>query len=460
MPLDKPIFSSGSIFNGDEEKLDIAVIGAGVSGLSCAWLLSQHHNVTLYEAAPRMGGHCCTVDVARAGISVPVDMGFIVYNEATYPNLTALFRHLDVPTEASCMSLAISLDDGVLEYGGNDFAALFAQKKNLINPRFWAMLRDMLRFYRAAPRDMAASDDDLRTLGAYLDAKGFSDAFQNDHLLPMAAAIWSSPAGAIRDYPAAAFILFCQNHGLLQLTARPIWRTVTGGSRAYVTRLADAFRGEIYTDMPVRAVRRDESGVTVHDQHGGMRFFDKVVVATHGDQALAMLKNPLPEQHALLSAFRTFPNRALLHSDPSFMPRRRAAWSSWNFLGTRGGPGQPPCVTYWMNRLQNLPGPDLFVTLNPTHEPAPETLICEQKFEHPVFDAASISAQRRIWDMQGQGGIFFCGAHFGAGFHEDGLQAGLATAEMFPGVRRPWNVAHESGRIYVTAQRSAQAVPA
>jgi predicted NAD/FAD-binding protein len=445
VPLDKPIFSGG------EHGLDIAVIGAGVSGLSCAWLLSQRHRVTLYEAAPRLGGHCCTVDVPYAGGIMPVDMGFIVYNQATYPNLTALFGHLHVPTEASCMSFAVSLDGGTLEYGGNDLAALFAQKKNIINPRFWAMLRDLVRFYRAAPRDMAALDADLCTLGAYLDRKGFSDALRDDHLLPMAAAIWSSPAGTIRDYPAAAFIRFCQTHGLLQLTNRPIWRTVTGGSRAYVERLVQSFRGEIRVGLPVRAVTRDDDGVTVHDQNGGARLFDNVVIATHGDQALAMLKNPTPHEYALLSAFRTFPNRAVLHRDSSLMPRRRAVWSSWNFLGTRVGASQAPCVTYWMNRLQNLPGPDLFVTLNPPREPAPGCLLSEQAFDHPVFDAGAIAAQRRMWDIQGERGVFFCGAHFGSGFHEDGLQAGLATAEMFPGVRRPWHVPMESGRIYVTA---------
>jgi predicted NAD/FAD-binding protein len=452
--LDKPIFP------GDSEKLNIAVIGAGVSGLSCAWLLSQRYRVTLYEAAQRLGGHCCTVDVRGARGAMPVDMGFIVYNEVTYPNLTALFKHLNVPTEASCMSLAISLDNGALEYGGNNLGSLFAQKKNILRPRFWVMLCDLLRFYRAAPRDLAVLDSDLDTLGAYLDEKGFSDALQDDHLLPMAASIWSSPAGAMRDYPAAAFIRFCQTHGLLQLTDRPIWRTVTGGSRAYVGRLLNAFRGEICPGLPVRTVTQDVAGITVHDQNGGVRRFDSVVIATHGDQAKAMLGNPTPEQTAVLSAFRTFPNRAVLHTDAGLMPRRRAVWSSWNFLGARGGFGHAPCVTYWMNRLQNLPGPDLFVTLNPPRDPAPGSVLHEEAFEHPVFDAAAMAAQRRVWDIQGQNGVYFCGAHFGAGFHEDGLQAGLATAEMFPDVRRPWDVPEESGRIYMTTQCSAQQVAA
>lgn len=434
--------------------LDIAVIGSGISGLSCAWLLAKHHRVTIYEADDRVGGHSCTVDVPGAGVSSPVDMGFIVYNEPTYPNLTALFRHLDVPNEATCMSLAVSLDGGALEYGGDSVSALFAQKKNLIRPRFWRMLRDLVRFYRSAPRDLAGLDKDLCTLGAYLDEKGFCDALQDDHLLPMAAAIWSSPACAIRDYPAASFIRFCQTHGLLKLTGRPIWRTVTGGARAYVERILADFSGDVLLSRPVRGVARTADGVTVHDALGGIRQFDQVVIATHGDQALAMLDAPTRQERDILSAFRTFPNHAVMHRDASLMPQRRAVWSSWNFIGARAEFNQAPCVTYWMNRLQNLPGPDLFVTLNPPREPAAGTVVRAQAFTHPVFDAASVAAQRRVWSLQGVDRISYCGAHFGSGFHEDGLQAGLAVAEMFPGVKRPWNVADESGRIHVHAAPS------
>ena len=433
--------------------LEIAVIGSGISGLSCAWLLGQRHRVTVYEADARIGGHCCTVDIEQAGLATPVDMGFIVYNQATYPNLTALFAHLNVPTEESCMSFAVSLDGGALEYGGNDLLSLFAQKANFFRPRFWAMLRDLVRFYRAAPRDMAALDEDLTSLGAYLDEKGFSDALQDDHLLPMAAAIWSSPAGAVRDHPAAAFIRFCQTHGLLQFTNRPVWRTVTGGSRSYVSRLQQDFTGQVLTGCRVRAVVRDSLGATVHDVAGGQNRFDYVVIASHGDQALAMLDSPTQAERAILPAFRTFPNRAVMHRDASLMPRRRAVWSSWNFIGSRGAGHQAPCVTYWMNRLQNIPGPDVFVTLNPPRESAAGSFLCEQDFDHPVFDAAAIAAQRRVWPIQGAERIFFCGAHFGAGFHEDGLQAGLAVAELFPGVRRPWRVADESGRIALPAKK-------
>ncbi len=431
---------------GGGAEMRIAVIGGGIAGLSCAWLLSPHHQVTLYERAACLGGHSCTVDVPRPAGAVPVDIGFIVYNEPTYPNLTALFAHLDVPTQPSCMSLGMSLDDGGFEYGGHNLAALMAQKRNVLRPRFWAMLASLLRLHRLAPGAMPGDDV---SLGAWLDAHRFSASFQRDHLLPMAGAIWSCPPGAVRDQPAAAFLRFCDNHGLLRLRDRPDWRTVAGGSREYVKRLRSRTAAEILAGREVVGIARSANDVTVRDAAGGARRFDHVVIATHGDEAFALLDDADDAERALLGAFRCLPNRAVLHGDVSLMPKRRAMWSSWNFIGGRGDAGAPPCITYWMNRLQNIPGPDLFVTLNPRREPKPGLVYADQKFTHPLFDAASLAAQRDIWRLQGARRTWFCGAWLGAGFHEDGLQAGLAVAEALGGVRRPWRVPAESGRIYL-----------
>jgi predicted NAD/FAD-binding protein len=434
-----------------DQRQRIAVIGSGISGLSSAWLLSQRHHVTLYEAADRLGGHSNTVDVWTGGSSVAVDTGFIVYNEATYPNLTALLRHLDIETQPSCMSFGVSLDDGRLEYGGTDLRSLFAQKRNVLRPRFWSMLRDLLRFYKQAPLQGPSLEDGLCSLGTYLDRNRFGQALQQDHLLPMAAAIWSAPATAMRDYPAAAFISFCENHGLLKVADRPIWRTVTGGSRNTVNALALGLSGPILLGRRVLGILRDPDGVTIRDALGETARFDQVVVATHGDQARAIIEDPSAAESTVLGAFHTSQNLAVLHTDASLMPKRRGVWSSWNYLGRSAQAHTAPCVTYWMNRLQGFGGQDLFLTLNPHVEPAPGSVLHRQSYAHPMFDAAAITAQRALWSLQGVRRTWFCGAHFGAGFHEDGLQAGLAVAEAVGGVRRPWSVPAESGRIHLGA---------
>lgn len=446
-------------FASDDRPQRIAVVGAGISGLSCAWLLSRKHRVELFEAESRLGGHSHTVDAPCGMAHVPVDTGFIVYNEPAYPNLSALFRHLDVPTQATDMSFAVSLDQGALEYAGTDLNGLFAQRGNLLRPRFWSMLRDLLRFYREAPRDAAACGD--LSLDGYLEARGYGRAFRDDHLYPMGAAIWSSAAADIGRYPVAAFVRFCENHGLLKVSGRPIWRTVNGGSREYVKRLIDDFDGRVHRDEPVTAVLRDAEGVRLRTRRGAWtERFDQVVLATHADQSLRMLSAPTESEQRLLGAFSYTRNLAVLHSDPALMPRRRAVWSSWNYLADRGTAARAgqasemPAVTYWMNRLQpHLPqgadGRPLFVTLNPPSPPHPEHLIRTEVYEHPRFDADAIAAQREFWSLQGRERTWFCGAYLGSGFHEDGLQAGLAVAEALGGVRRPWTVENESGRIHL-----------
>ncbi len=438
-------------------RLRVGIVGTGISGLSAAWLLSRRHDVTLFERAARLGGHANTVDVGCGGTTIPVDTGFVVYNEQTYPNLTALFAHLDVPTEPSDMSFAVSLDGGQLEYSGGGPGRLFAQKRNLLRPRFWSMLTDIHRFYREAPADVTLLDELHTTLGDYLDMHSYGRAFRDDHLLPMAGAIWSAPPDAMLAYPAASFIRFHDNHGLLRVSNRPQWRTVTGGSRAYVERLTACCRDRIGLGIAAKRVRRAGGRAGIEDSAGRTHWFDHVVIAAHADEALAMLEAASHAERSLLGAFRYSRNRAYLHSDPSLMPKRRGVWSSWNYIGQPSAePAANGCtVTYWMNRLQNISSPSpLFVTLNPQREPDPRTVFAVEDYDHPLFDTGAIRAQRALWSLQGERNTWFCGAYFGSGFHEDGLQSGLAVAEALGGVRRPWNVANELGRIAISPLRS------
>lgn len=429
---------------GGVAPLDVAVIGAGISGMSAAWLLSKSHRVTLFETNERLGGHSHTT---KAG-GVPVDTGFIVFNEKTYPNLTALFRHLGVVTKPTDMSLSVSLDGGRLEYAGSDLAGLFAQPSNALKPRFWSMMRDLVRFYREAPHDLASMGD--ISLDDYLMLRGYGVAFRDDHLLPMAAAIWSTPAACIGRYPAASFVRFCDNHGLLQLTQRPVWRTVEGGSRFYVKRLMNGFYGSVHTGCGARRVVREAGGVSVIDAAGETHRFDQVVIAAHADEALGMIDAPTRDEVALLGAISYRPNDVVLHTDARLMPRRRRAWAAWNYTSDAGRGSGRLAVTYWMNKLQHIPhDTPRFVTLNPIEDPAPENILLRQSFAHPQFDSRAMAAQQKLWSLQGHGGVWFCGAYFGAGFHEDGLQAGLAVAEQLGGVRRPWQVEEPSGRIHV-----------
>lgn len=432
----------------------IAVVGSGISGLSAAWLLSQKHRVTLIEADTRPGGHSNTIDCEVDGVDVSVDTGFIVYNPPAYPNLTAMFRHLDVPTAPSNMSFAVSMGNGAYEYAGSGLGQLIGQPVNLLNPGHWRLIRDIPRFFRTTLAKLPTLDGKV-TIAQFLKAEGYSDYFMDRHLLPMAGAIWSAAPGDMRDYPARAFLKFFDNHGLLKISNRPLWRTVRGGSREYVSRLIRNGQFETRLRTPVAAIRRNQSGVTIRAVNGDEQSFDDVVIATHADQALAILSDATPEERRLLSCFRYSRNRAILHRDESLMPKRRRLWSSWNYLSEL-----PPhsattsAVTYWMNKLQPLPvKAPLFVSLNPMVEPRMAQVLGEFDYTHPIFDPAAMAAQRELWTIQGARRTWFCGAHFGSGFHEDGIQSGLAAAEALGGVRRPWSVPNESGRIHLGPQR-------
>ena len=405
--------------------------------------------VTLYESEPRLGGHSNTVMVPTKGGALPVDTGFIVYNERNYPNLVALLKEIGVATAPSNMSFAASLDGGKLEYSGSGLNGLIGQRGNVVRPRFWRMMRDILRFYREAPALMLRPDLAGVSLGEYLDRNDFAPAFIEDHLLPMGAAIWSTTASEMRAYPLAAFVRFFASHGLLSLADRPKWRTVLGGSREYVRRLSESFANGIRLGVEVAHISREGGRVVITDTAGHADSFTDVVVATHADQAHRLLADADDEERALLGAFRYTENLAVLHADENLMPRRRRVWSSWNYIGeSRDETSQPLCVTYWMNRLQNLDMQHpLFVTLNPTREIEQSKIIGRYQYTHPLFDHRALDAQQQLWRLQGRRNTWFCGAYFGFGFHEDGLQAGLSAAESVTDVRRPWQVGDESGRI-------------
>ncbi len=443
----------------DGERLNIAVIGTGVSGLSAAWLLNQQHRVTVYEKDPWVGGHCNTVDVPvrqnGADHLMPVDTGFIVYNHKTYPNLTALFDTLHVKTEPSEMSFSASLESGAFEYSGNTLLSMIAQKRNLLRPRFWNMVLDIMRFYRECVADAAKTSNHGLSLGAYLLSHGYSEAFLRDHLLPMGSAIWSSSLNDMRAYPLTSFVRFFKNHGLLELQdkKRPQWRTVTGGSRAYVKKLTASFADRIRLNSAVRSVARTPIGVVVTAADGSSETYDHVIMAAHSDQTLKVLSDASAQERKLLGDIRYETNHAILHTDQTMMPKRRRAWASWNYISEMGdSENRLVCLTYWMNRLQNLDqNHHAFVTLNPHRDPRPESIVACFDYEHPIFDQAALKSQKQLWAIQGTNRTWFCGAYFGHGFHEDGLQSGLAVAEALGGGRRPWTVAEESGRIFLSA---------
>jgi uncharacterized protein len=444
-------------------KPHIAVVGSGITGLGAAHALSAWADVTVFEKDARPGGHSNAIDVHLEQQTFPVDTGFLVFNDRTYPNLIALFEELQVPIAQSNMSFAITLGPYDYEWcGSDDLSRVFAQPSNIFKPRFWSMLRDMVRFNKAATA-LAQSGTPMadQTLQQYLDSNNYSQSFRNDYLLPMAAAIWSCPIQQILAYPLHTFVRFCDNHGLLQVNNRPKWRTVKGSSREYLKRLIEAIekRGGnlllkqhvtevginttssitgLPTDNPhlVSAPHSDGrfNGKTQIVSNGKLLSFDAVLMASHSDQSLAMLSNPSHAEKAVLNAIQYQPNRAILHTDARLMPKRKRAWAAWNYMGITNNSNdkqnQDLSVTYWLNCLQPLPfKSDVFVTLNPVLEPQKDLVLGEYEYQHPLFDQAAIAAQQMLPTIQGQHGLWFAGAWAGYGFHEDGLKSGLEAAQ-------------------------------
>lgn len=405
----------------------IAIVGGGISGLSAAYYLAGTHDVTLFEAAPRLGGHARTVMAGKNG-DQPVDTGFIVFNYATYPYLTRLFRELDVPVIKSEMSFCASIDDGRLEYGLNSLRMLTAQKRNLVRPQFHKMVADIVRFGKRA--EAAATDDD-KTIGELVAELGLGSWFRNHYLMPMCGAIWSTPVSDVDAFPAKSLVRFFRNHALLAGTGKHQWWTVKGGSIEYVRRLEAALMARgcvIRTASPVQRVVRSAGGVSVQAQGADAQTFDEIILACHSDQALAILgADATPAEAAALGAIRYQPNTAVLHCDEGQMPRRRSCWSSWAYRSQDGGVG----VTYWMNRLQSIPESDpLFVTLNPSRPIPADKIYDRVEFSHPVFDKAALRAQHQIRAMQGQNNTWFAGAYNRHGFHEDGIASAMRIVRM------------------------------
>ncbi len=414
----------------------VAIIGSGISGLASAWLLSQRYDITLIEAKDYVGGHTHTIEVVEGERKVPVDTGFIVYNEPNYPLLTRLFQRLEVATREGDMSFSASIGPGRIEYSGDSLNTLFAQRRNLLSPSFLRMLADMLRFNRRCKQLLGDGGFDGLSLGEFLDRERLGQTFREHYLLPMAAAIWSCPTQTMMAFPAESLARFFNNHGLLNIVDRPLWRTVVGGSQAYVKRLLDDIgRDRVLMDGATRVARHD-GAVEVVLQSGASRRFDKLVMACHADQALALLDQPSDDEASLLGCFRYQPNRTFLHTDSALMPKRRGVWAAWNYLAGETTAGQGDAqrsvsVTYWMNRLQGLSTRrDYLVSLNPLRDPAPEHIIADMTYDHPVFDGAAMAAQRELHRLQGRDRIWYCGSYFGYGFHEDALSAATNVATL------------------------------
>ncbi|MGJ8583995.1 MAG: NAD(P)/FAD-dependent oxidoreductase [Marinosulfonomonas sp.] len=408
----------------------IAIIGGGISGLAAAYLLAPHHAVTLYEADPRLGGHARTIIAGRRN-DQPVDTGFIVFNYTNYPHLTRMFQDLDVPVAKSDMSFGATIDGGKIEYGFGSLKAMVAQKRNLFRPGFAKMVRDILRFNAKAE---ALAKDDTATIGELMHDMQLGDWFQKFYLMPLCGAIWSTPPSEIRGFPARTLVQFFRNHALLSTTGQHQWWTVDGGSIEYVRRMEHHLRGRgvaIRTGTPVQNVIRNGLGCTVVTRKNAPAEYDQVIFACHSDQALRLLDTPTPTEQSALSSIRFQDNKVYLHRDVAQMPRLKSVWSSWVYQADTTKPEPTIGVTYWMNKLQNIPEDDPhFVTLNPSHPIKDELIYDETSFRHPVFDAAALSAQARLMEIQGHNNTWFAGAYTRHGFHEDGFASAARIVRM------------------------------
>lgn len=419
----------------------VAIIGSGISGLAAAWFLSQSHQVTLFEQSEKLGGHTNTVTIEVDGQTKRVDTGFIVFNRPNYPNLTAMLEHLKVETIKTQMSFSASIDQGKLEYSGNNLNTLFAQRSNLLKVAHWKMILQILRFNKQAKSDLKLRQNLDLSLGEYLSLHHFDQHMQHAYLLPMAAAIWSCPVETMMKFPAGSFLQFFENHGLLNVEDRPQWETIKGGAQTYIDAVLERADFEVHTNHPVVSVEETEHGlaVFVEGKEGkAPQIFDHVVFASHGDQSYRLLSAPLQAHFNPLKIFQYQENIAYLHSDSALMPKRKLAWASWNYLRDTSQPEERVAVTYWMNLLQSIDAvPPILVTLNPINPPAVDKTYRKISYEHPVFDLPAMQAQQRIQSMQGERNIWFCGAYLGYGFHEDGLSSAVNLANLW-GEKLPW----------------------
>jgi len=406
--------------------MKIAVIGSGISGLSAAYYLSKKFKVDLFEQEDYFGGHSYTYDIRNKIKTIPVDLGFIVFNELTYPNLINFFKELNVPFEKSDMSFSVSIQDTNIEYGGRGLKAIFANKLNIFNLNFLKMIKEIISFYKNAP-SLLKKNLEGETLGSYLDNSNFSKYLIEYHILPMVAAIWSMPLDKARDMPLELYLNFFINHGLFKLKNRPQWYTVSSRSRTYVEKVLENISGEIYKNYKVNKINRSKDNVRIRfgDEYLD---YDHVILASHADQSLNMLENPTEDEVRILSKFKYVSNTAILHTDKKLMPRKKLAWSSWNSISK----GRKTCVTYWLNNLQNLKCDDnFFLTLNPIYEIDKANIIKKINFTHPYFNKETLKLQNSLESLQGKKRTWYCGAYFGYGFHEDGLKSSINLIENF-----------------------------
>jgi predicted NAD/FAD-binding protein len=408
----------------------IAIVGSGIAGLTTAWLLARRHEVVVFESESRIGGHTATVDVRLDGRDYAIDTGFIVYNDRTYPHFIRLLAELGVASQPTDMTFSVSHDTAGLEYAGSNLNTLFAQRANLLRPGYWRMLRDILRFNRESQQDLDQNRlSPGMQLGNYLRTGGYSSEFRDWYLVPMGAAIWSSGTHAMDAFPVEFFIRFFRNHGLLAVTNRPQWRTLVGGSRSYLEPITRSFAGSIRTADPVTRIRRDQHGVDVQTRAGEAGRFDQLVLACHSDQALSLLEAPSAAERGVLGAIAYRANDVILHTDTSVLPRRKLAWSSWNYR-IRDGADELPVLSYDMNILQRIESPHTFcVTLNDSVNIDPSKILGRFRYSHPVYSVEAVSAQQRWREINGTDRTWYCGAWCGNGFHEDGVSSAVRVAQ-------------------------------
>ena len=418
----------------------VAVIGSGISGISAAWFLSQHHEVTLFEKDGRFGGHTNTVKIDVDDQYQSVDTGFIVFNRPNYPHLTAMLKHLKVATENTDMSFSVTMDGGALEYAGSNLNTLFAQRSNLLSPSYLWMVKEILRFNKIAKQTLQGSSavNDEMSLGEFLELHRFSERMINQYLLPMAAAIWSCPVDTMMKFPALSFIQFFENHGLLNVQDRPQWETVSGGAKHYIDEIMRIADFESHCNVQIESVSALGKGVELSFKGGSSQLFDEVVFACHPNQAFELMDDKFKAQYQTMSKFEYQTNIAYLHHDTDLMPKRRLAWSSWNYLRDTSRPESSVAVTYWMNKLQNIAvDKPILVTLNPVEPPKPNKVWSKFVYEHPVFDKNAQEAVAFLKQQQGKQNLWFCGAYLGYGFHEDGLRSSVDLARSW-GILLPW----------------------